>query len=51
VLGLVEAAAGGFAFGALVAAAINLLIGWREGVLRRELEAAGTLDPLSTSGT
>jgi protoporphyrinogen oxidase len=48
-LGLVEAAAGGFAFGGVVAAAINLLIGWHEGVLRRELEAAGTLDPLAAT--
>jgi protoporphyrinogen oxidase len=49
-LGLGEAAVGGFAFGAVVAAAINLLIGWHEGVLRRELEAAGTLDPLTATG-
>ncbi len=50
-VGLAEAALGGFAFGWLVAAAINLLIGWEETLLRRELEALTTLDPLSTEDT
>jgi protoporphyrinogen oxidase len=50
-VGLVEVTAGGFVFGAILAAAINTLIGWQEAVLRRELEAAGTLDPLAMPGS
>lgn len=49
-LGSAEAAVGGFTFGAALAAAINLLVGWEESMLRRKLEAAGTLDPLTTGG-
>ncbi|MDX1623922.1 MAG: FAD-dependent oxidoreductase [Gemmatimonadota bacterium] len=46
-VGTVEAVAGGFGIGWLLAVAINTLIGWRETVLRRELEALGTMDPLT----
>ncbi|HUP20819.1 MAG TPA: NAD(P)/FAD-dependent oxidoreductase [Gemmatimonadota bacterium] len=47
IVGSLEAAVLGFAFGALAAALINRLVGWTETVLIRELEAEGTLDPLS----
>jgi protoporphyrinogen oxidase len=46
-VGAAEAAVGGAAFGAVLAGAINLLIGGNEALLRRKLEAAGTLDPLT----
>lgn len=46
-IGLLEGLAGGFALGWLTAHAINALIGWHETVLKREMEAAGTLDPLA----
>jgi len=46
-LGLVEAGAGGFALGWILARSINAMIGWQETILRRELQAAGTLDPLA----
>ena len=49
-LGVTEATIGGFAFGGVLARAINLLIGWQEAALRRELEA-GTLDPLTVPGS
>jgi protoporphyrinogen oxidase len=49
-LGFAEATLGGFVFGGFLARGINLLIGWQETVLRRELEAAGTLDPLNVAG-
>ena len=45
-LGLVEAGAGGFAIGYVVARAINLLVAWHELKIRRRLELTRTLDPL-----
>ena len=49
-VGSLEATFAGSLFGGVLAAAINLLIGWQQAVLRRELEAAGTLDPLNVPG-
>lgn len=46
VSGFVEGVLGGFAFGYLLAWLVNLLIAWHEGLLQRELQIAGTLDPL-----
>jgi len=47
-VGLIGAGAGGFAFGAVLAGAINLLIGWHEGLLRRQIEER-VLDPLEAT--
>ena len=44
-VGLLGAGTAGFAFGAALAGAINLLIGWHEGLLRRQIEEL-TVDPL-----
>ncbi|MFN2384503.1 MAG: NAD(P)/FAD-dependent oxidoreductase, partial [Gemmatimonadota bacterium] len=49
-VGTAEAAVGGFVFGAVLAGAINLLVRWHETLLRRELQVAGTLDPLEGEG-
>ncbi|HEV2854323.1 MAG TPA: NAD(P)/FAD-dependent oxidoreductase [Thermoanaerobaculia bacterium] len=45
-VGLVEAASGGFGFGYLLARMINGLVGWVETSLWRQLQMAHTLDPL-----
>lgn len=44
-VGLLGAGIGGFAFGSSLAGAINRLIGWHEGLLRRQIEEL-VLDPL-----
>jgi protoporphyrinogen oxidase len=48
VLGAVEAGAGGYLFGDLLARSINRVIAWRERMLLGRLELARTLDPLSS---
>ncbi|HZD06060.1 MAG TPA: FAD-dependent oxidoreductase, partial [Longimicrobiales bacterium] len=45
VVGLFEGVVGGFAFGGVLAALINVFLQWQETVLERELEAL-SLDPL-----
>ncbi len=47
VLGLIGAGVFGFVVGFAVAWLINLIIGWEETILERELEVAGTIDPLN----
>jgi len=49
VVGAIEAALGGFALGYLMARAINLLVGWHEGMIRREIELSEAFDPLTGS--
>jgi hypothetical protein len=46
-VGAVEAGAGGYLFGDLLARAVNRVIGWSEAMLLGRLELARTLDPLS----
>jgi protoporphyrinogen oxidase len=46
-LGLIGAGVFGFVVGFGVAWLINLIIGWEETILERELEVAGTIDPLN----
>ena len=46
VIGLVGAGSSGFLFGWMLAILINGLIGWEESLLRRQILAARTLDPL-----
>jgi len=47
-IGLLGAGIGGFAFGWLLARAINGLIGWEELLLRRQI-LARTVDPLEAT--
>jgi protoporphyrinogen oxidase len=47
VLGFIGAGLFGFGVGFGVAWLINLIIGWEETILERELEVAGTIDPLN----
>lgn len=46
-LGLIGAGLFGFVVGFGIAWLINLIIGWEETILERELEIAGTIDPLN----
>lgn len=46
IVGLLETAIGGFGLGYLMATAVNLLVSFYEGSVRRQLLLARTLDPL-----
>ena len=48
-IGLLEGGLVGFAFGYLLARAINMLVGLYEASIRRRLQLARALDPLETS--
>lgn len=48
-IGLGESALGGFALGYAIATAVNLLVGFYEGSIRRQLLLAKTLDPLEAT--